>query len=129
MWLKLRNVTDAPEKGRGTTEEGRARGLPRRNLEAGSVPNPSPPDTKVLTDRPDPAVEFDDGSCIAGEPPGGSGGGAVAGRRARRRSDRKEARHGRAGNDGGRCGREAVPSAGWREVAEALEAEEGQGHR
>jgi hypothetical protein len=49
---KLRNVSVAPEKGRGTTGAGRPSGPARRNLQpwqVGSVPGPSSPSAKSVT--------------------------------------------------------------------------------
>jgi len=124
-------VTDDPEKDRVPTRRGRDHGPNDRYLLGSSTaPGPSPPTVKVLTDNASRQVQTFSVRYTAKAPPSGSG--RCRGRRAASRdpTDPREARPpGRAGNDGGGGGAEAVPSAGWRAVAVALDAGEGQGHR
>lgn len=139
-------MSDVPEEGRDP--RGRGRGPNRWNLltEVDSASGLSPPTAKLVTqgnasrlvDSCDTRPESGDTAPVE-EPPGGSEGGrqaplAPSGRReASPRGERPyEARSRRADRadlpgGAGRCG-EVVPSSGWRDVAAALDAEEGQGH-
>ena len=120
-------VNDAPEEGRDTTAEGRASGPQRGTVWiTGSVSyllsadrvsvTPNASRLSLLSLRP-----------LAGQPPQGRG--ALASAETAQRSRRSPPAKGSPDRDDrerGRCG--AVPSAGWREVAEAYHCEEGMVH-
>lgn len=137
-------MNEAPEEGRGTTGEGRASGLSPEEppCQAGSVPQPSSSDSKVVSLR-NASRQDSDGTrseewfltlvIRLGKPaqrseqePGG-GRGATDGSVLEGGSE-GIGRDTRSGSRNSRCGSGAVPSAGWREIAAAMHAEEGFQH-